>query len=319
MKTIAFYDNSLCLRGTSVALYQYALYNEQILGNKSIIMSRPNGDLSAIDKFTDKFNVKLLSFNINDYETYLSEQNADFFYVIKAGSSGDGIVLQNIPTLVHAVFADGNLHGHKYAFVSDWLCEYSGYDTSSYSIPHIAEPLPKTDFDLRSSLGIPHTNKVFGCYAGPTEFNISFVHSTIEKILSERTDITFLFMNINKFTNINSKNIFFLPGSYELNFKSSFVNACDAMIHARNEGETFGCAVAEFTMSNKPVITYALSPQRSHLEILKNKAIEYHNQVELYDILNNLDSHIKYNDYYTAYDEYSPEKIMNKFNKIFLN
>ena len=40
---------------------------------------------------------------------------------------------------------------------------------------------------------------IFGCYGGSTEFNIRFVHETIEKIVNERSDIIFLFMNINTF------------------------------------------------------------------------------------------------------------------------
>lgn len=319
MKTIAFYDNNLCLRGTSVALYQYALYNEQILGNKSIIMSQPHGDLSAFDKFNDKFEIKLLTFNAYDYESYLLEKKADFFYAIKAGSSSDGLLLNNIPTLIHCVFTGGDQHGHRYAFVSDWLCKHSGYDPELHSVPHIAEKLPDTIFNLKAELSIPKTNTVFGCYAGSTEFNIGFVHNTIEKILSERNDITFLFMNINKFTNVKSKNLIFLPGTYDLYYKSAFVNACDAMIHARSGGETFGCAVAEFTMSNKPVITYGLSGERSHIDILKNRAILYHNPEELYEILNDIKTYTKYTDYYAAYNEHSPEKIMSKFNRIFLD
>jgi len=319
MKTIAFYDNNLCLRGTSVALYQYALFNELILGNKSIILSQPHGDLSALSKFQNKFNVKLLQFNSFDYENYLREQNADFFYAIKAGSSSDGLMLDNIPTLIHCVFTGGDIHGHRYAFVSNWLCRYSGYDIEEYSVPHIAEKLPDTDLNLRNQLGIPDNKKVFGCYAGSTEFNIDFVHKTIERILSERNDIVFLFMNINKFTNNSYDNLIFLNGTSDLYYKSSFVNACDAMIHARSGGETFGCAVAEFTMSNKPVITYGLSGENAHIDILQDKAIVYNNSEELYDILNNINKYIKYDNYYDAYSEYSPEKIMNKFNKVFLS
>jgi hypothetical protein len=319
MKTIAFYDNNLCLRGTSVALYQYALYNELILGNKSIIISQPHGDLSAIDKFQKKFDVKLLQFNTFDYEKYLLQNNVDFFYAIKAGNSSDGLYLNNIPTLVHCVFTNGDIHGHRYAFVSDWLCKHSGYDPEQYSVPHIAEKLPDTSLNLREKLGIPDKQTVFGCYAGSTEFNIPFVHQTIEKILSERNDITFLFMNINRFSNIQSNNLIFLDGTHDLHFKSSFVNCCDAMIHARSGGETFGCAVAEFSMSNKPVITYELSGEQAHIDILKNRAILYDNEIKLYDILNNLTTYIKYDDYYKAYENYSADKIMNKFNRIFLN
>jgi hypothetical protein len=50
--------------------------------------------------------------------------------------------------------------------------------------------------------------------------------------------------------------------------KSSFLHACDGMIHARHRGETFGLAVAEFAWLGKPVITWELSPESFHLEAL---------------------------------------------------
>lgn len=318
MKTIAFYDNNLCLRGTSVALYQYALYNEIILGNKSIIISQPSGNLDALDKFKQRFHVELMQFNSVDYDRYLSSNSVDFFYVIKSGYI-DGLLLDNIPTLIHCVFTNGEIHGHRYAFVSDWLCKYSGYDPDRYSVPHIAEKLPDSTIALRAKLGISNTKTVFGCYAGSTEFNIPFVHRTIEKVLSERDDIVFLFMNINKFTNVQSHNLIFLDGTYDLNYKAAFIQACDAMLHARSGGETFGCSVAEFSMFNKPVLTYGLSGEQAHIDILKNKALLYNDEYQLYDILNNLTEYNIHNDYDKAYIEYSPEKIMNKFNKIFLH
>ena len=37
------------------------------------------------------------------------------------------------------------------------------------------------------------------------------------------------------------------------------------MIHGRSDGETFGLAVAEFSVANKPVITYSESKDREHL------------------------------------------------------
>ena len=36
MVKIAFHDNQLCERGTTVSLYDYAYYNKHYLGNESI-------------------------------------------------------------------------------------------------------------------------------------------------------------------------------------------------------------------------------------------------------------------------------------------
>ena len=42
--------------------------------------------------------------------------------------------------------------------------------------------------------------------------------------------------------------------------------------------ETFGLAVAEFSVANKPIITYGNSKDNEHLRILKDKAIIYNDE-----------------------------------------
>jgi glycosyltransferase involved in cell wall biosynthesis len=319
MKTIAFHDNNLCLRGTTNAMFDYADYNEKILGNKSIIVTSPHGNLDALEKFTNRFgksNVHLLNFH--DYYENLPLLGVDYLYIIKSGNMSDGLCLDNIPTLIHAVFRQNEPHGHKYKYVSDWLAKDQGYDPKDHAVPHMISKLPTPKYNLRERLGISKNKKVFGYLGGSTEFNIRFVQEVVEKIVRERNDIVFLFMNINKFCQDNS-NIIHLHGTYDLEEKSAFINACDGMLHARYGGETFGCAVAEFSIENKPVITYRDSSERSHIEILGDRGVYYSTYEEAYDVINNFDSYIKYDDYYRAYDFHSPEKIMERFNKNFLN
>ena len=38
MKTIGFWDNQLGEMGTTISTYDYAHFNEEMLGNKSVIM-----------------------------------------------------------------------------------------------------------------------------------------------------------------------------------------------------------------------------------------------------------------------------------------
>ena len=316
MKTIAFYDNNLCLRGTTNAMYSYADYNEKILGNKSIIFSSSGGNLDALEKFQKRFD-KIFLNGSYAWDSMCAENNVDYLYIIKSGGKSDGLWTENFPCLIHAVFRSNEPHGHRYRYVSDWLAKDQGYDPEIYSVPHMVEKLPEPTYNLRERLGIPKTAKVFGYYGGSTEFNIRDVHAAIEIITKERKDIYFIFMNVNKFCPDND-NIIHLPGNHDMFEKSSFVNACDAMIHARSGGETFGLAVAEFSKENKPVVTYRDSGERSHIEILGDRGIYYSSFDEVYDILNNLESYIKHDDYYKAYDEYTPEKIMYKFDKNFL-
>jgi len=65
--------------------------------------------------------------------------------------------------------------------------------------------------------------------------------------------------------------LIFLSGTAGRIRKAQLINACDGMINARDIGESFGLACAEFSMKNKLVITYFMSPQRSQIEILGDK------------------------------------------------
>ena len=311
MKKIAFHSNQLGIRGTEVAMYQYAKYNEEILGNKSVIVSFPNRDHGAIEKFRDRFEVVLMEWW--EYETYLTQNNFDYLYLIKMGTN-DGYCLQTIPCLIHAVFRFNDPHGHKYFYVSDWLAKDQGYDPETYSLPHICEKLPEAEYNFREKHNIPENARVFGCYGGSTEFNIESTKSVIRKVVEEHDDIYFIFMNIQEFA--EHPQIKFYPGNYDLKEKSAFVDACDAMIHARRGGETFGLAVSEFALSNKPVITYELSGERSHLDILGERAILYKGYEDLLDIFVNFPLYIKYTDYDLPYKQFSPALIMKKFEKL---
>ena len=309
---IAFYSNQLCLRGTEIALYQYAKYNEEILGNKSFIVSLQDRDLTAKPKFDQQFpnRVKLIGCWAGANDVFHKEK-IDWVYII-GGGVNNGYNTDEFPTFIHAVFRHNEPHGNIYAYVSDWLARDQGYDPNTHSLPHICEPLPQINQDLRSDLNIPTNATVFGCYGGSTEFNIDFVHNVIKDVVKERRDIYFIFMNINKFCD-DHEQIKHLPGTYEMLYKSKFVNTCDAMIHARSEGETFGLAVAEFATNNKPVITYKLSDEANHIEMLGDRGIYYRGSEDLKDIINNLESYIKYDDYYKCYESCSATNIMNKF------
>lgn len=321
-KVIGFWDNNLSLRGTTTALYDYAKYNEEILGNKSVIFAPPSSDLSALDKFKLRFGDRIHLTSLYECEHVLLNQYAEhepYFYFIKAGN--DGAFLENVKTLVHAVFASNTPHGHRYRYVSDWLAKEMGYDPDIYAVPHMVDKLPEVNGDLRDELNIPRNATVFGCYGGSTEFNINFVRETMNRVVSERNDVYFIFMNIsNECRGIvnNHPNFRFLPGSWDLHYKSRFIKTCDAMLHARDGGETFGLAVAEFSVSGKPVLTFGKSGERSHLEILGEKGLVYNSQEELYDMINHLDSYLRYDDY-NCYQNFSPEIIMKRFQKNFLD
>jgi len=318
VKTIVFYSNQLCLRGSEIALYTYADYNEKILGNKSIISALRTRDQAAYQKFADRFEVVLGDyFNAGDMAHMCKQKGADYFYIIKEGGN-DGYTLVDIPTLVHAVFSKNQPHGHRYAYVSDWLARHMGYNPETHSVPHIVEPLLDIKDDLRTELNIPSNALVFGCYGGSTEFNITAAHIAVDRTARQNNNVYFVFMNINKFAEPHPQ-IIHLPGTYDLVQKRRFINTCDAMLHARQHGETFGLAVAEFSMGNKPVVTYKHSGEAHHIEVLGDRGIYYGGFDDLFDILNNFKNYKKHDDYDKLYQKFSPEIIMEKFNKVFLS
>ena len=90
------------------------------------------------------------------------------------------------------------------------------------------------------------------------------------------------------------------------------------MLHARKDGETFGLAVAEFSVANKPIITYGNSKDKEHLRILKDKAIIYKDENQLFDILKNIEINLYKNKNLNCYKNYEPSIIIKKFDKICL-
>jgi len=316
---IAFHSSQLGLRGTEVALYSYAKYNEDILGNESIIISQGpsqnrNSHPLVLKKFRNRFETIYLYKDFSEVESFLDKENVDVFYVIKSGEN-DGIVSKGRKTVIHAVFQAQDPHGDVYAYVSEWL----GKKFDKPFVPHMVDLPNNVEGDLKKELNIPSDAIVFGSYGGQDSFNIEYVHRAIKKILNERDDVYFIFMNIDVFV-VEAENAIFLEGIGDLESKVKFINTCDAMIHARHRGESFGLAIAEFSSKNKPIITTRGGPRwgedNAHIEMLGSKGIIYNNEDEVYDILNTFVPDVDKD--WNAYKEYTPEKVMNKFEEVFL-
>lgn len=305
MKTVLFFDPNLNERGTSIATYDYAHFNETVLGNKSLIVSLNNSELKSFEKFNNRFETHIFN-SFSD----IQKLQCDYFYSLKYGLN-DNQIHPNSINLVHAVFPSYDPHGDIYAYVSKWLSKNHG---NSYPyVPHMVN-LPKVESDFKEFFNIKK-QLVIGWYGG-NNFEIPFAKQSVIDVALKRKDIVFLFMNQEPFCDL--KNVIFIEGTTDQEQKVSFINTCDAMIHARERGETFGLAIAEFSTKNKPIITYSLSPERNHIEVLQNKGIYYSNFDELSNILFNIQhSDIKDKEW-NCYQEYTPENVMKQFNQIFL-
>lgn len=315
---IAFHSGQLGVRGTEIALFDYAFHNRELLGNNSIIISNKNADLSGIDKFKNRFEVFLYD-NFSEVTNIIDKNKIDLIYYIKGGSN-DGLLVPGIKNVVHSVFQYRQPHGDVYAYVSKWLSEKASGGELPY-VPHMIDIL-KHDHNMnyRDFLGIPNDAIVFGYYGGPISFNIPFARNAVIDVANKNKNIYFLFMNSEKFCDID--NVIFLDSTTDVENKIGFINTCDACIHGRNGGESFGLTLGEFSIKNKPIITTTYCTEHlcdeAHIDVLGDKAVLYHDYQELVDILENFKDIVDVSYDWNCYRDYSPELVMKKFNDVFL-
>ena len=248
MKIAGFVSPHLCLRGTTTALYDYACANEDICGNLSVIFYNPTHPANSpeiIEKFRVRFTLVEYR-HFSEIERKIPELGIDYLYVIKYGTKNLEVSAL-VPTLVHSVFVY-DPHG-IYACVSKSIADKHG----GKWLPHIVNPLPKGRDDFRQKHGIPAHAYLYGRYGGADTFSIDYLREIIRTEIDLHPDFYFAFVNTNKF--IEHPRVLFLPPLTTPEEKGSFVSGCDAMIHGRLEGETFGLAIAEFCLAGKPVVT----------------------------------------------------------------
>lgn len=311
---VAFFSPHLCLRGTTVAMHDYSFYNQELLRNESVVIyeeGHVHNHPSVIEKFKRHANTISIE-NISKLDSALEEQKCDAVYIIKAGKN-DGRFAKACKTLIHCVGMENDPHGDVYAYVGKWLSDACSRGKHPH-VPYMAD-LPDVNENLRKELGIPEDALVFGRTGGYDSWNLSFANSAIELALKRRGDIYFLFQNTPIFS--DNKRIINLPTTPDLIYKTKFINSCDAMIHARNEGESFGLACAEFSLRNKPVITWNQSRERNHIEILGDKGLYYSSPQEMLDQMLSFQRQPEKD--WNCYREFNPQDVMKKFKQVFLS
>jgi hypothetical protein len=328
MKTIAFYTPHLGLRGTEITMYDFADFNEKILGNRSIIIyniGHPFTHQSVIKKFKDRFETvyELKHDGPNNWhwngaitmpllDPILKKEGCYGFYVQKFGHN-DGLISQVCKTLVLVAAPVCQPHGDKYAYVSEWLSEQAS-NGSHPAVPSMITPLPQVEGNMRSELGIPESATVFGRTGGYDTWSLPWASDIVKFVVSANPNIYFIFQNTQKF--FDHPQIKWLAPSADLVTKARFIDSCDAMIHARNEGESFGCACGEFASRNKPIITWGGSKDRNHIRLIGDRGYIYHGPEQLQHILTNFVKQPEKD--WNVYKDYNPERIMRIFDEVFL-
>lgn len=303
---VGFLVNQIDNRGTGNAVYDYADYNESLLGNESIIFTLHEGNHDQ-----DQLQRYLFRFNKVWFTSEIEKKNLDILYHIKSGEDDGFGKSLNIPYVVHGVFST-HRHGTIFAAISSWMAER---DNVPY-VPHIVS-LPDIKDNLRKDIGIPKNAVVFGRHGGYDTFDVPFAWSAINKAMEQNENIWFLFMNtqipmMNFYDPLRIVSLDPTTNPYE---KRAFINSCDAMLHARMRGETFGIAVGEFDICDKPVITYGQSPELAHVVNLNGPYYAYFDENSLIEALATpiLTQPAE------GYKVFTPENVMRKFKEVFLD
>lgn len=313
---VLFHANTLNYRGTSVAVADYARYNQDILGNESVIaycktygQEKDMGNEPDVVEALEK-EFKVVGYRAGRLESKIDENKIDIAYFIDSGQKKD--VPTNCKTAVHAVFQFNDPHGDRYAYISKWLSDEMSSGTIPY-VPHIVN-LPTPTGTFKKALGIRDDQIVVGRIGGYYTFDIDGVKDYVKRLVNKNDKFVFLFAGTEPF--ISHPNVKFINEFHSPQKKANFINTCDCMLHARQRGESFGLSIAEFLSLNKPVLAWNGGHDRNHLEMLKDSGTLYTNNDDLDYMLHNLEKFQE--DWTTRIQEFKPEPVMKKFNEVFL-
>ena len=306
----------MSLRGSENALWDYANFNETILGNHSVICHPARLENAGNPTFAKwKARFPLIAYRTkNELSSKLKERGVDILYQIKPGPY-DRFVVPGAKNCIHSMFLSDEFHGDCFAYVSRWASRVMTGKEESF-VPHFVPQFEGKD-SLRQSLGIPMEAKVFGRHGGWDTFNIPFARKAVVLHARQNTRDHFVFLNTEPIRGTKRfSNVHYLPATVDPNEKAKFLATCDAMLHARLHGETFGLAVGEFAVLGKPVITFSESRERAHLEMLGNQALLYRHAGELAEVLREFHPHKTQGTQYEIFAD--PKVVMEFFRKKFL-
>lgn len=310
MFVVAFQTNSFSTRGTEGVLWTYADMNKK-LGNESIFIIRkgvaPPGPDFDDPSFRAYFENSFETHELHDseIEAFLEKRGVDVIVVSNSGGD-DNFVPRNVPSIVRCVFNPNHPQGTLHTAASNLV--------SAGKIPTLPDIVRVVDNDglpsLREELGIPENAILYGRIGGHDTFDVPFAREVVRRVCSKRKDAYFVFVNTDPTDLWDLENVILLPATRDEKFKRRFFDACDYFLHARKDGETFGVAVGEFALCEKPTISWAFSNDREHFTILGEKIIPYADADDLERIL--LDPP-KIDMRGNGYERYTQERVLQRF------
>ena len=349
---------SVCTRGSGITVYDYADFGEALLGwRRPLFICTPapstkghNDPLyirivqAMVSRFGAENVVQLPSWPPAParLDEEVRRHNITDVFLEKSGLR-DGVLtrVHGVRNLVHATVYGTQPHGDVYARVGSSIGGHGPI------VPPVVRPPPAGSSTLRGpnairgvcewSRGacptIPHDATVFCRHGGAQQFNIGWAREAVVEVanrsVSDGTKIYFAFLTTSACAssfclcaphNCPHERVILLPPETD---KHTFIRTCDAMLHARKEGETFGLAIGEFAVANKPIITANFSrridqTKLEHHAILGATGVYYRNKSALIQILLDFDRTDAIRHDWRAYTQFEPRATMRRFDEVYL-
>lgn len=311
---VSFDGGRLNERGVAVAMFDYAFHARARLGIEPIILHNVSDppDPAHVERFAKAFPTFAYSSEA-EWRALVARDQVDVAYVLKTERK-PAPISASCRTAVHEVFGFFHPHGDSYAYISSWLAQ--AMTGGRYpAVPHMVT-LPDPKRSLRSELGVPDDAFVVGRHGATNQFNIPFVPKAIEAALERRKNLWFVLLNTDRFS--DHERVVHLPGTPDRQRIADFVASCDAGVNARRVGETFGLSIAEFLSQDKPVWVWGGGRDRNHLELVRDPAWIYRTSADLTRKLVDYDPRPASGDWRARVAEFTPERVMESFDRVFL-
>ncbi|MBX3465395.1 MAG: glycosyltransferase family 4 protein [Planctomycetes bacterium] len=220
-----------------------------------------------------------------DLRRVLLDLSPDVLHVHYSGDpeppTSDEAVMSRVPVTVttnqferHNT-APAHRHVRKMLFVSKGMFEAGAtwaHGDPRADVLHNPVEAPCDQGDLRAELGLPPDAFVLGRVgrADPAIFDpISLL--AYREVQGPRT--WFLALSppenmVREAARLGLVNFVALPPTVDQRWLSRFYNTIDVLAHARKDGETFGCNIAEAMVHGKPVVSHISAVMNGHVEVI---------------------------------------------------
>ena len=322
-QAIGFWTNQMGERGTEVALYDYADACERCLGMTAWVLHPSYGGFPGVlSKFRRRFGARCVALHWDEVGAFCVGHDIGRVYIIKEGTRfvpDVRMLPPSVHALVHAVFHADQPHGSVYAKISPCV------PGNAPVVPHIVRVREPHGPNMRHELGIPADATVFGRHGGLDTFSIDFAQRAVVDVARACPDIYFLFLNTYPLHE-RLPNVIHVERTSDSEAVSRFIRTCDAMLHARAGGETFGLACAEFSVHNRPVLTSSVHDDHGHgcmhLDVLGAapglRRFFYRDYESLVQLLRTFKRGVTPPADCNAYRAFEPSKVMATFERVFL-